>query len=191
MKPCALGWAAFDTPLGACAVAWSAAGLVYVQLPEATAAATAARLQRRCPTAHRDGAPPADVRRAIDGMRALLTTGRADLRDVPLDDGGISSFQRAVYQRTADVPAGATTTYGALADRLGERTLARAVGRALAANPWALVVPCHRVLAAHGRPGGFSADGGSATKLWLLAIERAAPPPAAAAMQDLFSERGA
>lgn len=191
MKPSALGWTAFDTPLGACAVAWSEAGLVYVQLPEGTAAATAARLQRRCPAARRDDAPPPDVRRAIEGMCALLTTGRAELRNVRLDENGVSVFQRAVYRLTADVPAGTTTTYGVLAEQLGGRTLARAVGRALGANPWALVVPCHRVLAANGRPGGFSAQGGSATKLRLLAIEHAAPPLAAAAMQDLFSDPSA
>lgn len=181
----AFRWCGFDTAVGPCAVAWSDAGLAYVQLPEGDAASTASRLLQRHPSASA-ARPPHELQRAIDGMVRLLATGRADLRDVRLDDDGVSDFRRRVYRLTAEVPAGATTTYGSLAERLGDRTLARAVGRALGANPWALVVPCHRVLGAGGRPGGFSAEGGTATKLRLLAIERAAPPREFATA-DLFS----
>jgi methylated-DNA-[protein]-cysteine S-methyltransferase len=64
-------------------------------------------------------------------------------------------------------------TYGEIAERLGDKTLARAVGQAMGENPTPIVMPCHRVLAAGGKTGGFSAPGGVVTKLQLLTIEGA------------------
>jgi O-6-methylguanine DNA methyltransferase len=78
---------------------------------------------------------------------------------------------RRVYEIARAVPAGATLSYGEIAARLGGRDLARDVGQALGRNPFPLIVPCHRVLAAGGKAGGFSANGGVTTKLRLLSIE--------------------
>ena len=83
------------------------------------------------------------------------------------------------------IPPGQTLTYGEIADRLGDRRPAREVGQALGRNPFPIVVPCHRVLAADGRTGGFSAPGGVETKLRMLAIERAQPGGAPALFDDL------
>ncbi|MBN8510842.1 MAG: MGMT family protein, partial [Burkholderiales bacterium] len=118
-------------------------------------------------------------------IRALFEGRGDDLRDVGLDLDGIAPFEQRVYAAARTIGPGRTTTYGELAARLGDPTLARAVGQALARNRFAPVVPCHRVLAAGGRAGGFSAPGGLATKLRLLQIERArlGPDP------GLFDER--
>jgi methylated-DNA-[protein]-cysteine S-methyltransferase len=106
-------------------------------------------------------------------MTSLLQGESADLSSVELDLEGVPAFERRVYQTARSVPAGATITYGELASRLGDARLAREVGQALARNPFPLVVPCHRVIAAGGKLGGFSARGGQRTKQRLLAIERA------------------
>src|SRR5207253_8908837 len=97
----------------------------------------------------------------------------SDLALVALDMEGMPEFDRRVYEVARTVPPGATLSYGEIAARLGERALAREVGQALGRNPFPLIVPCHRVLAAGGKAGGFSANGGVATKLALLTIERA------------------
>jgi methylated-DNA-[protein]-cysteine S-methyltransferase len=91
--------------------------------------------------------------------------------DVQVDVSGVPAFHRAVYAAARGLGVGQTCTYGELAARLGVPGAARAVGQALARNPLPLVVPCHRVLAAGGRPGGFSAPGGLATKVRLLGAE--------------------
>jgi methylated-DNA-[protein]-cysteine S-methyltransferase len=111
--------------------------------------------------------------RAIDGIVALLGGEPADLTAVPLDMERLPAFQRAVYEIARTIPPGDTLTYGEIAARLGDPGTARAVGQALGSNPFPIVVPCHRVLAAGGRLGGFSAHGGTATKLRLLTLERA------------------
>lgn len=167
-----LGLCLFDTAIGCCAVAWSADGLTGVQLPEADAAATRARMQARFPGVG-EREPPPEVREAILRIAASLRGQPDDLRSIRLDEAGIGAFARRLYALLRELPYGATTTYGELASRLGEPGAARAVGRALGDNPFAPVVPCHRVLAAGARAGGFSAAGGVATKLRMLAIERA------------------
>lgn len=182
-----LNWAPFETAFGRCAIAWSARGVVAVQLPECDDARTVGGLLRGRPGVER--APSGFAQEAVDALVALLRDGRAELDEVPLDWQRVSPFQRDVYRVTRGVPAGATTTYGAIAARLGDAGLARAVGRTLGSNPYTLVVPCHRVLAAGGAHGGFSAHGGVATKLRLLALERALPPDAQAA-GDLFEAAG-
>jgi methylated-DNA-[protein]-cysteine S-methyltransferase len=167
------GYALFDTPLGRCGIAWGGGGILGVQLPEADERATRARMGRRWPGVP-EAPPSPEARRAIDGIRALLAGERGDLADVPLDMDGVADFDRRVYEAARTIPAGATLTYGQVAARLGEPGAAREVGQALARNPFAIVVPCHRVVAAGGKTGGFSAGGGVGTKLRLLALEGAA-----------------
>jgi len=164
----------FDTAIGRCAVAWSERGILAVQLPEGTQRKTHARLVRRFPQA-REAPPPPAVQRAIDGVAALLRGEVSDLTAVELDMDGVPPFHRRVYRVARKIPPGATLSYGEIAARLGAPRSARAVGQALGRNPFAILVPCHRVVAAGGKPGGFSANGGVATKLRLLAIEGAQP----------------
>jgi methylated-DNA-[protein]-cysteine S-methyltransferase len=166
------GFALFDTAIGRCGIAWGERGVVGVQLPESSEARTRARLRRRLPDVL-ETPPPAAVQRAIEGIVALLEGERRDLADVALDMADVPAFERGVYEVARTIAPGATLTYGEIAARLGVQGDARAVGEALGQNPFPIVVPCHRVLAAHGRTGGFSANGGIATKLRLLSIERA------------------
>jgi methylated-DNA-[protein]-cysteine S-methyltransferase len=166
------GFALFDTDVGPCGIAWGARGVTGVQLPEASEARTRARLVRRYPHA-REAPPPAEVRRVIDGIVSLLRGQASDLSAATLDMDGLPEFDRRVYEVARGIAPGATLSYGEIAARLGERGLARDVGQALGRNPLPLIVPCHRVLAAGGKAGGFSANGGVTTKLRLLTIERA------------------
>jgi methylated-DNA-[protein]-cysteine S-methyltransferase len=165
------GWALFETPIGHCGIAWGRRGVLGVQLPEASAAATARRIARRLSGNGAAAEPPPPVRQAIDGIVALLRGEPRDLSDITLDVADVPSFDRQVYVIARAIPPGSTLSYGEIATRLGDKALSRDVGRALGQNPFPIVVPCHRVLAAGGRPGGFSARGGVATKLRLLAIE--------------------
>jgi methylated-DNA-[protein]-cysteine S-methyltransferase len=169
-----IAFALFDTAIGRCAIAWGARGIVRVGFPERNERATRDRLCRRFPEA-REAAPSADVARVIDDIVALLAGGRADLGHARLDMAGLSDLQRGVYEIARAIPAGATLTYGEIAERMGDRLLARDVGEVLGQNPFPIIVPCHRVLAAGGRLGGFSAPGGIRTKLRLLEIEGAQP----------------
>lgn len=162
----------FDTAIGPCGVAWGENGIVGCQLPEASASATRARLQQRFPLA-REAAPPPAVRDACDGIVALLRGEAISFEDVQLDMSGVPELHRRVYAIARTIPSGATLSYGEIAKRLGDASLARAVGQALSRNGYAPIVPCHRVLAAGGQAGGFSARGGLSTKLRLLTIEGA------------------
>jgi methylated-DNA-[protein]-cysteine S-methyltransferase len=170
MTTTADGFTLFDTAIGRCAIAWSPRGIVAVQLPEAGERATRARMRRRFPRAP-EAAPPADVRRAVEIIATLLRGEPSDLSTISLDMAGVPAFHRRVYEAARSVPPGATVSYGEVATRLGVPGGARAVGQALRRNPFAIVVPCHRVLAADGRIGGFTANGGVATKLRLLSAE--------------------
>jgi methylated-DNA-[protein]-cysteine S-methyltransferase len=165
-------FALFDTAIGTCGIAWSGRGIVGVQLPEKDAAATRARLQRRFADAV-EMPPPADLQRTIDGIVALLAGEPRDLTAAALDLDGVPEFNRRVYDVARGIPPGATLTYGEIATQLGDRLAARDVGTALGQNPCPLIVPCHRVMAAGGKTGGFSANGGVTTKLKLLSIEGA------------------
>jgi len=166
----ASGFTLFDTPIGTCAIAWNEHGVATVQLPEATAGAGRARMKRRFPDAL-EQAPPPDVQRAVDAIVALLRGEFTDLTFIVLDTAGIEPFNRRVYDLARRIPPGRTMTYGEIAMRLGAPGSARAVGQALGRNPFPIVVPCHRVLAAGGGMGGFSAPGGVDTKRRMLAIE--------------------
>jgi methylated-DNA-[protein]-cysteine S-methyltransferase len=181
----ARGFALFDTAIGPCAIAWRSGGIVGVQLPERDAAATRSRMARRYPDAS-EILPPPGVRLAVDDIRRLLDGEATDLSRIALDMSGVPEFHRRVYAVARTIPPGATLTYGEIARRLGETGTARAVGQALGQNPFAIVVPCHRVLAAGGKAGGFSASGGTMTKLRLLTIERARTSDA----PTLFDDHG-
>ena len=157
----------FDTAFGRCALAWNEHGLTAVRLPGASDAATMAGLPALSPA----GSAPEWVQTAVAAMQAHLQGEADDLRQVPLDWSRVGSFERRVHEATRALDPGCTTTYGAIAHTLGEPGAVRAVGQALGHNPWPLVIPCHRVLAAGGRLGGFSAPGGSETKRRLLVLE--------------------
>lgn len=183
----------FDTAIGPMGLAWNDAGISAIQLPEATAAATRARLGRRSPDAGVETAGPAWIRDAIERMRSHLGGRPQDLTRVRLDPSRVSPFTLRVYEALRRVPSGRTVSYGELAQLAGSPGAARAIGRAMATNPFPVVVPCHRVLAAGGKAGGFSAFGGLVTKDRLLAIEqspvrvaqRALPFDAEAAVRHL------
>ena len=167
-----LSYTLFDTAIGHCGIAWSTQGVIGVQLPEADEPKTRARLLWRFPQAQH-ASPPPGVQYAIDGIVGLLRGRASDLATVTLDMTSVPLFNRRVYDIARGIKPGTTLTYGDIAARLEDRTLARAVGQALGHNPFAIIVPCHRVLAAGGKPGGFSANGGVATKMRLLVIEGA------------------
>ncbi|HET8748291.1 MAG TPA: methylated-DNA--[protein]-cysteine S-methyltransferase [Ramlibacter sp.] len=169
----AQGCCLFDTAIGPCGIAWTGRSLAAVQLPEATRPGTLRRLRRYVGEDVPEADPPAFVQSAIARVQALLTGARDDLADLPLDMEGVPEFHQRVYEVTRAIPPGAVLTYGEVARRVGEPGAARAVGQALGKNPFAPVIPCHRVLAAGGRSGGFSAEGGADTKLRMLEIERA------------------
>jgi methylated-DNA-[protein]-cysteine S-methyltransferase len=164
------GFTLFDTAIGRCGIAWGPRGIRAVSLPEKDDRATRARLLRKCPGAH-EAAAPATVQGVIDGIVALIRGEAVDFSTVELDMPGMSDFARRVYAIARTVPAGSTITYGEIAARLGVE--ARDVGQTMGQNPCPVIVPCHRVVAAGRKAGGFSAPGGVDTKLRLLAIEGA------------------
>lgn len=166
------GFALFDTAVGRCGIAWGAHGIVGVQLPERHDRATWDRLGRRFPNAC-EAVPPTDIQQAIDSIVALLRGEARDLSFITLDMDGIPPIRQSIYAVLRSIPAGATLSYGEIATRLGDGSAARDVGEAMGKNPFPIIVPCHRVVAAGGRLGGFSAAGGVATKLRLLNIEGA------------------
>jgi methylated-DNA-[protein]-cysteine S-methyltransferase len=165
-------FAIFDTALGRCGIAWNDRGINAVQLPMGSEAMTRTRIRQRYGDIT-ESQPPAAVQGAIDGIVELLAGKPNDLKDVVLDLDGVPEFNRGVYDIARAIPPGKTMTYGDIAKRLGGVELSRDVGQALGHNPCPIVVPCHRVLAAGDKPGGFSANGGVVTKLKMLEIEGA------------------
>jgi methylated-DNA-[protein]-cysteine S-methyltransferase len=165
MDPLTPQMVTFDTALGRCAIRWSDAGITGVLLPS----------RRGLPgIAFEDGADaPPFVRHAIAGIVALMAGDPRDLRDVPLDERGIDDFRRAVYEATREIAPGTTRSYGDVARAIGRPDGARDVGAALSRNPFPVIVPCHRVVAANGALTGFSAPGGLATKRRMLELEGA------------------
>jgi methylated-DNA-[protein]-cysteine S-methyltransferase len=163
----------FETAIGTCGIAWGPRGINGVQLPMGSPEKTRTRLQQRY-GAIDEATPPAEVSLAIARIKGLLAGQPDDLSDIALDLDGVPAFHRGVYDITRKIPPGRTLTYGDVARQLGGVELSREVGQALGRNPCPIVVPCHRVLAAGNKPGGFSANGGVETKLKMLAIEGAA-----------------
>ena len=159
----------FDTDLGVCGVAWSGRGLTRLQLPEADRRATEGRLRRHAGRAAADAPPP--IRRAIADIQSYLAGRKVEFQAIALDLAGVSPFRRSIYEAARAVDWGRTVSYGELAERAGVPGAARAVGQALGQNPVPLIIPCHRILAAGKAAGGFSAFGGTDTKMRLLALE--------------------
>jgi methylated-DNA-[protein]-cysteine S-methyltransferase len=176
-----ISYTLFDTAIGWAGLAWNERGLVGAHLPERDPDVARRSFLRRFPDAV-EGEPPSAMAPVIAGVSALMRGQKADLSAAVLDIGRVPAFNARVYEIARRIPAGETLTYGEIATRLGDRLLARDVGVALGQNPWPIIVPCHRVTAAGGKLGGFSARGGARTKLKLLAIEGAP----AAAQAELF-----
>ncbi len=161
----------FETDLGDCGIAWSESGLTGVQLPDKTKALSEARM-RKVDAEQWDGALPDDVHRAVVLLTEYAAGKPVDFLKLALDFSMIDTFERAIYDALRKVERGQTVTYGELAQRAGWSSgAAQSVGRAMARNPWPVIVPCHRVLAAGNKAGGFSAPGGLKTKEKLLAME--------------------
>ena len=146
------GFALFETAIGRCGIVWSERGISGVQFPEGSEQATRNRLQRRFPNAREAVAPPA-VQHTIAEITALLAGERRDLSDAVLDCAAVPDFNRRVYDVARAIPPGSTLSYGEVAERLGDRGLAREVAQALGQNPFPIIVPCHRVMAAGGKTG--------------------------------------
>ncbi|MFF0815058.1 methylated-DNA--[protein]-cysteine S-methyltransferase [Rhodococcus sp. NPDC003318] len=166
-----LHFSLFDTALGRCGLVWGDRGVVGLQLPEGSEHRTRERVHEVFPDA-RECDLGSEQRVTSDRVAALLAGEPDDLADVTLDLNGVGDFDRRVYAVTRAIGPGHTLTYGDVAAAIGRPGAAQAVGQALGRNPIPILVPCHRVLAAHGAVGGFSAAGGTVTKRTLLAVER-------------------
>jgi methylated-DNA-[protein]-cysteine S-methyltransferase len=172
----------FRTAAGFCAIGWSDRGVARFQLPTRTAEAAERLLLRRLPGAR--AASPAPVAGVIAAATDYFEGGRPDFSGLELDLDDVDPLFRSIYDALRHVGWGSTTTYGALAKQVDPGPEgARHVGEAMAKNPIPLIIPCHRVLAAGGKVGGFSAPGGAATKVRMLELEgvRLAPPEPAQA----------
>lgn len=186
MEPVMQHYTVFEIARGFCGVAWSDGGITRFQLPEASASAAERTLLRRMPEARR-GAPPPEMAALMAAVQRYFTGEAVDFTDVRLDLGAQEPFFAQVYGALRRVGWGETTTYGALAKQLGAGPEgAREVGQAMARNPVPLIIPCHRVLAAGGKLGGFSAPGGADTKAHMLELEGARHAPPAPAQGSLF-----
>lgn len=162
----------FDTPVGRCGIAYGAGGVLVVQLAESREIDTRRRLLRQCPEA-RERSPAAEIAGIIEGLAAALAGRPWDFSDVPLDFDGIPAFDCRVYDVIRAIPRGETATFADIAKRVKSSGAVHAVGSAVRRNPFALIVPCHRVLAAAGETGGVCANGGSVTRRRLLSMEGA------------------
>ncbi|MEX0406686.1 methylated-DNA--[protein]-cysteine S-methyltransferase [Aquibium sp. LZ166] len=192
MRPAAIGYHLVETRLGVVGIAWSERGLTRLQLPGRDAAET-----ERLLTMPRSGFHNPECRSdarvileallppAMAGLAASLKRYAAgdvvDFDEVPVHLRGVGEFRRAVYREARAIRFGDVTTYGELAERAGHAGAARETGQAMGSNPCPLVIPCHRILAAGRKPGGFSAPGGVSTKTRLLALEGVRIGPDAAA----------
>jgi methylated-DNA-[protein]-cysteine S-methyltransferase len=171
----------FDTNDGIGGVAWSAAGLTRLQFPDRPGEAERRLRAQGCVPI--EGAPTPMAETAAALVRRYLAGEKLDFLELRLDMSSVGAFEAAVYDRLRHVPYGRTTTYGALAEAVASPGAAQAIGMAMGRNPWPIIVPCHRVLAASKKIGGFSAPGGVVTKRKLLGMESAAAPPE----EDLFA----
>jgi methylated-DNA-[protein]-cysteine S-methyltransferase len=165
-------YAVFETKLGTAGITWNDVGVTRFQLPSASADATTRRLLRHAPDAE-PAVPPPSIAQTIDAAKRYFAGEKIDFSDVALDLAGQDDLFRAIYAAARRIAYGKTTTYGGLAKAIGRSDweAARDVGQAMAKNPVALIIPCHRVLAAGGKIGGFSAPGGAETKAKMLALE--------------------
>jgi methylated-DNA-[protein]-cysteine S-methyltransferase len=176
----------FDTAAGWCGIGWNGRGIVRFHLPEKTQAAAERAMQRKLGGAH-SAEPTEAVTEAIAAARRYFAGEAVEFDRLTLDLDGQEPFFRQIYEALRRVGWGRTTTYGTLAKELGAGPeAARDVGQAMAKNPVPLIIPCHRVLAAGGRIGGFSAPGGAASKQRMLELEGAAPAGKPAPAQQTF-----
>lgn len=178
------GGAVFETALGFMGVAWGERGLTRFLLADRSREAVERRLLRHTGSLASPGAPmPRWVVELIGAAKAYALGEKVDFSGVPVDLSGVDDFRLAIYDAARRLEYGETTTYGELAKRAGHGGLPRETGAALGANPVPLVIPCHRIVAAGGKVGGFSAPGGSVAKERMLALEgvQIGPPPAAQA----------
>ncbi|HEU0099725.1 MAG TPA: methylated-DNA--[protein]-cysteine S-methyltransferase [Allosphingosinicella sp.] len=173
-NPAGSGYALFDTAIGRCTLVWRGGLVVGAALPESSDERARASIARRFPGAV-EAKPPPFAAAAIARIVGLLDGAKTDLGDIPVDAEG-SAFERNVWQSARRIPCGEVRTYGDIARDIGAPGAAQAVGIALGRNPAPIIIPCHRVLAADGRSGGFSAPGGVATKFRILEIEGARRP---------------
>ena len=174
----------FETAGGFCGIVWSDVGITRFQLPTKSAEATRRNLLRRLPSAE-PGGPPAEVVAAVAAVKRYFDGHETDFSDLKLDLGDQNDFCQQIYAAARRIGWGHTTTYGALAKQLGAGPeAARDVGQAMAQNPVALIIPCHRVLAAGGKLGGFSAPGGATAKLNMLKLEGVDLEPAPPAQRS-------
>lgn len=164
-------FAIFDTALGPCGIVWTSRGIAGVNLPEGSEEKTRARLKKRFPEAQ-EAAPHTEIQKIIQDVVALIAGEKIDFSYVTLDHAPLPEFSRRVYEIVRTIPIGHTLTYGDVAKKLGDVALSREVGQAMGRNPTPVIMPCHRVVAASGKTGGFSAPGGVDTKMKLLSIER-------------------
>ncbi|HEY6947027.1 MAG TPA: methylated-DNA--[protein]-cysteine S-methyltransferase [Candidatus Acidoferrum sp.] len=169
----------FETPLGTCGIAWrepatcgSEPVVTFVQLPEATPQATESRIARKSGSSQ-SRVPPPHIAEIIQKIRRHLGGEIQNFRNVAVDWNPVAPFFQRIYEAAREIPPGQTRTYGEIAKAAGQPNAAQEVGQAMAKNPVPIIVPCHRVVAAGAKPGGFSAYGGRATKAKLLALEGA------------------
>ncbi|MBE0702163.1 MAG: methylated-DNA--[protein]-cysteine S-methyltransferase [Afipia sp.] len=164
-------YAIFETRSGFCGIAWSESGVTRFQLPTSNAAATERLLLRRMARAQA-AEPTPEIAGVIETVRRYFEGGEVDFSDLNLDLDGQDDLFKRIYALARRLPWGQTTTYGALAKEIdADPRVARDVGQAMAKNPIPLIIPCHRVLAAGGKVGGFSAPGGAASKVRMLELE--------------------
>ena len=166
-------YALVDTEVGTFGLAWTEAGVARVALPGRDRARTEMWISRDPAV---PGFPEGPLAELPEMIRRYAKGEHVDFTAVPLDLSGIPDFNRQAYAELLKVGYGETTTYGAIAKTLGDLAMSRAVGQAMGANPIPLIIPCHRVLGADGKSGGFSSPGGVASKMRLLALEHAASP---------------
>lgn len=177
--------AVFPTALGVCGIVWRGDVIVRLQLPEATAGQTTARMLRGLEVLAEDAEPEGAAAEAVAGVQALFAGERPELDHLPLAWDDVAPPTRRVLEACRAIPHGETRSYGDLARALGDVGLSQAVGQALGRNPFAPVVPCHRVLGADGRIGGFSGGDGRRLKLAILNAERASTSAAPGLFEQL------
>lgn len=164
-EPRTVRFTVVGSPLGPVSIAATPAGVCRVEFGEASEVfERTLRVRFPCAQVVRDDAACAEI---ADAIRALVS-GRDPGTPIPIDEGG-TPFQRAVWAELRRIPRGSTTTYDEVAQRIGRPGAARAVARACAANPLAVLTPCHRVIRADRSLGGYR--WGTARKQALLAAE--------------------
>lgn len=181
-----VAYTVFDTAVGRCAIAWGQNGVLGVQLADVREIETRRRLLRQFPEA-RELPPPADVQYFIDSIGIALRGQFAELSDIPLDMSDLSPFDCRIYEMVRRIPRGETRTRAEIATQVGSPGIVHSLAQALARNPFALVVPCHRVLESAGRIDGIPTNGGAMTRARLLSLEGALPSRGSTLFDALLS----